>query len=218
VTGRLGGLAHFGNVDPDTFLRSPEVRSPELPSIENAFDARGYQTGHSDVAALLVFEHQMQMTNLLTKLGWQTRIASHERRLAEQPSAIRDSVEQVVDYLLFVDEAPIRSRIEGSTTFAADFSARSPRDARGRSLYQLDLERRLLRHPCSYMIYSEQFNRLPAPARDAVYARMWAILSGAEDDEKYRHLSAADRRAIVEILRATKRDLPSYFLLEHVAR
>jgi hypothetical protein len=41
---------------------------------------------------------------------------------------------------------------------------------------------------------------------------MWEILSGQEQDSRYRSvLSFADRQAIVEILRDTKKDLPSYF-------
>jgi hypothetical protein len=41
---------------------------------------------------------------------------------------------------------------------------------------------------------------------------MWEILSGNERQARYRSaLSLADRRAIVEILRETKPDLPSYF-------
>ncbi len=211
VTGRLGPLTHFGNVDVATFLRNPAVRSSERMSLEKTFDTSGYLAPHSDVVALLVFEHQMQMTNLLTRLGWETRIALQEGRLDRREAALRDRVEQVVDYMLFVDEAPIRSRIEGSTGFGTVFSARSPRDAKGRSLYQLDLATRLLRHPCSYMINSEQYNRLPESARASVYARLWAVLSAVGTDPRYRHLSLADRRAIVEILRATKPDLPGYF-------
>jgi hypothetical protein len=38
---------------------------------------------------------------------------------------------------------------------------------------------------------------------------MWEILSGKETHKAYARLSAADRRAIVEILRATKKDLPT---------
>jgi hypothetical protein len=38
---------------------------------------------------------------------------------------------------------------------------------------------------------------------------MWTILSGADASRKYAHLSAADRRAIIEILGATKSDLPA---------
>jgi hypothetical protein len=38
------------------------------------------------------------------------------------------------------------------------------------------------------------------------------VLSGQERGERYRSaLSLADRQAIVEILRDTKKDLPAYF-------
>ena len=40
---------------------------------------------------------------------------------------------------------------------------------------------------------------------------MWQILSGADADKKYAHLSTEDRTAIVEILRDTRNDLPSPF-------
>jgi hypothetical protein len=44
-----------------------------------------------------------------------------------------------------------------------------------------------------------------------VYERLWAVLSGEETDRAYARLSLADRQAIVEILRDTKRDLPPFF-------
>ena len=46
-------------------------------------------------------------------------------------------------------------------------SARGPRDRRGRSLYQLDLDRRLLKYPCSYLIYSPAFDALAAAGEGA---------------------------------------------------
>jgi hypothetical protein len=82
---------------------------------------------------------------------------------------------------------------------------------KGRSLRQLDLERRLLRYPCSYMIYSQQFDNLPSDTKEAIYKRMWAVLSGEDNDKKYSRLSITDRGTIVEILRDTKKGLPSYF-------
>jgi len=97
------------------------------------------------------------------------------------------------------------------TRFAASFAKTALRDSRGRSLRDLDLQRRLLRYPCSYMIYSEAFDALPADAKEAIYRRMWQVLSGAEKDKKYARLTAADRRAVIEILRETKRGLPGYF-------
>jgi hypothetical protein len=61
------------------------------------------------------------------------------------------------------------------------------------------------------MVYTAGFDNLPPAARMAVYERLWAILAGADASPRYSHLSAADRRAIVEILRDTKKDLPEIF-------
>jgi hypothetical protein len=52
------------------------------------------------------------------------------------------------------------------------------------------------------MIYTQAFDGLPTEAKAAVYRRMWEVL-GKRDE--------ADRRAIVEILRETKPDLPGYY-------
>ena len=70
----------------------------------------------------------------------------------------------------------------------------------------------MLKYPCSYLIYAPAFDALPPLAKDPIYRRMWDVLSGQEQDPRYRAaLSLADRRAIVEILRDTKKDLPAYF-------
>jgi len=209
VTGTLAPREHFGNV-ADVF-KAPGGAPPALVSLEKTFDVNGYLTPYSDIAALLVFEHQMQMMNLLVRVGWEARVARHEGRLDGRQAALQESVDRLVDHMLFVDEAPIASPIEGSSGFARVFSSRGPRDASGRSLYQLDLTTRVLRYPCSYMIYSAQFEELPAEAKAAVYRRLWAVLSGAATDARYRRLSLANRRAIVEILRATKPALPDGF-------
>ena len=152
----------------------------------------------------MIFEHQMRMMNLITRAGWEARVT------ADAPT-LRETASEFVDYLFFVDEAPLSARIQGTSGFAEKFAAMGPRDSKGRSLRQFDLERRLMRYPCSYMIYSEAFDNLPAPAKDAIYKRMWEILSGAEKEKKYTRLLPADRQAIVEILRDTRKDLPAYF-------
>jgi hypothetical protein len=119
---------------------------------------------------LLVFDHQTRMMNLLTRYGWLARIAAHEQRAT---SSLQESAETLVDYMLFVDEAPL-DRVRGTSGFGERFAARGPRDRRGRSLRDLDLRTRLLRYPCSYMIYSAAFDALPPEARDLVYRRVLA--------------------------------------------
>lgn len=180
-------------------------------SLEGVFDARGYLSAHSDIAALMVFQHQGRMTNLITRVGWEARIATYDRRVDPTGGPLRDAVNELVDYLLFVDEEPLTAAIKGTAGFAETFAAQGPADSRGRSLRQLDLEHRLLRYPCSYMVYSAAFGALPVDVRGTIYGRMWDVLSGRDTSPKYARLSGADRRAVVEILRETLHDLPSDF-------
>jgi hypothetical protein len=211
VTGAYGGTGHMGNVPVSPAERGKgtvPMPNRELKSVEGLFDLKGFLTPHSDVVALYLLGHQVRATNLITRLGWEARVAegAGETSLAR----VREAAHELVDYLLFVDEIPL-AKVRGYSGFTEAFSAQGPRDSRGRSLRQLDLQRRLMTYPCSYMIYSEAFDALPATARDAVYARMWEILSGKERAPRYRSLSVADRRAVVEILRETRSGLPPVF-------
>jgi hypothetical protein len=148
----------------------------------------------------------MRMVNLMTRVGWEARVGE---KMAGRP--LGRAVDELVDYMLFVDEADLPGPIGGSSTFATTFATRAPRDRRGRSLKDLDLQDRLFRYPCSYLIYSPQFEALPAAVRDQIYARAYDILSGRDPDPRYRRLSEESRRAVIDILIATKPDLPSYY-------
>jgi hypothetical protein len=212
VTGARDAMTHIGNaVVTDTEKREAVVSDSTLHRISpESFDARSYPSAQSDVAALMVFQHQAHMANLITRAGWEYRIAAHEQPADLTAAPLRQTIDELVDYLLFVDEQPLTAPIAGRSGFAARFSAQGPADGRGRSLRQLDLERRLLRYPCSYLIYSAAFAALPPAVRAAIYGRMWEVLSGRDASPKYARL-ADDRRAIVEILRDTLSDLPDSF-------
>ena len=213
VTGTHGALRHLGNAilakgdTPETIAFD---RTSNRTSID-AFDGRGYLSTLSDIAALMVFEHQSHMTNLITRIGWESRIAAYEHHLDPASAPLQDGVRELVDYVLFVDEQPLTAALEGTSGFAQAFEAQGPFDSRGRSLRQLDLKRRLLRYPCSYMIDTPAFRALPIDVRRAIYARMWDVLSGRDASPKYARLADADRRAIVEILRETVADWPAHF-------
>jgi len=212
VTGRLVPAQHMGNapvIRPAAELAKPPAPPPKLESIARALPNAGvYLSPHSDVAALMVLNHQTHATNLLTWVGWETRVALAQGAPLDR---VDDAVRELVDYFLFVDEAPLPQPIEGAPEFAAAFAARGPRDGAGRSLRQLDLTTRLMRFPCSYMIYNAAFDALPGVAREKIYSRLWRVLSGEDHDRRYARLSAADRRAVIEILYATKAKLPAYF-------
>ncbi len=211
VTGTHGSMRHMGNASVANAEQRETMisdRTLNRPSLEGRFDARGYLSAHSDIAALMVFQHQSHMTNLITRVGWEARIAAYEHRLDLAGGPLRDTVTELVDYLLFVDEEPLTATVAGTSGFAEMFAAQGPADRGGRSLRQLDLARRLLRYPCSYMVYSDAFRALPIDVREAIYRRMWDILSGRDPSAKYARLSGADRRAVAEILTDTLHDLP----------
>jgi hypothetical protein len=210
VTGRSEALGHLGN----SFVTAGQNEASPAPAmipeqLDRRFPADVYPSRYSDIVALLVFDHQMPMLSLLTRVGWDVRLAAADG--GDPARVAADDAVEFVDYLLFVDEAPLPGRIRGTSGFAERFQSQGPHDRRGRSLRELDLDRRLMRYPCSYMIYAPLFDALPDEARTAIYRRLWRVLSGAERASKYQRLSLSDRRAIVEILRDTKKDLPAYF-------
>jgi hypothetical protein len=208
VTGTHKAQRHMGNAvasDASDLTAMITPQTVHVTSLDGRFDPTGYPSLHSDLVALLVIEHQAKMLNLMTRVGWEARIGEKESgRTLDQAAA------ELVDYLLFVDEAALPGSITGTSRFAEVFSSQGPRDSRGRSLRELDLDKRLLRYPCSYLIYSTPFDGLPANAKTAVYARLWQILSGEERDRRYAVLAPGDRRAITEILTDTKADFAAF--------
>jgi hypothetical protein len=209
VTGTHRATRHMGNAvatDSTDLAAMVTPATVHVTDLAGRFDMTGYPSPHSDLVALIVLEHQAKMLNLFTRVGWEARIGSKEAGRSLDAAAA-----ELVDYLLFVDEAPLPGPIAGTSRFAEHFQAQGPRDRKGRSLRDLSLRDRMLKYPCSYLIYSRPFDEMPAQAKAAVYARMWQVLSGEDTDPRYDRLSAADRQAIVEILRETKPDLPEYF-------
>lgn len=208
VTGAHGIERHMANAvvtDSRDMAAMVTPDSLHVRSIEGRFDMTGYLSPHSDIVALLVLEHQARMANLITRIGWEARLGADAERTLESAAS------EFVDYLLFIDEEPLPGPIVGTTAFTRTFAAQGPRDRRGRSLRDLDLETRLLRYRCSYMIYSDTFDALPEAARDAIYSRLWDVLTGRETDPRYARLSRDDREAILEILRETKPHLPAHW-------
>jgi hypothetical protein len=227
VTGTHGKQTHLGNM----VVKGREVRRPvdnaaglNLTGLGDRVRAASYLTPHSDLVALMVLEHQAEGQNLITRLAFQTRMALHQeaalnkelgepsgRRWESTRSRIKAAAEPLVKYLLFSGEAPLTAPLRGTSGFAAEFARKGPRDPAGRSLRDLDLEKRLFKHPCSYLIYSPQFDALPGEAKEYVLEKMWNVLSGLDTSGDFDHLSAEDRRAVLEILAATRPDLPDYW-------
>jgi hypothetical protein len=227
VTGASGKQTHLGNMivrgnpRPEDIDNTPNVN---VANLERYFKTDPYLTPHSDIVALMVLEHQTEMHNRIARANFLTRLALRDEaefnkalgrpadyRSESTLSRIKNAGEPVVKYMLFAQEAQLTDPVRGTSGFAEEFAQRGPRDGRGRSLRDLDLKHRLFVHPCSYLIYSEAFDALPAPVKDYVMRRLWDVLGGKDTNKEFVHLSAEDRQSIREILRATKTNLPDYW-------
>jgi hypothetical protein len=213
VTARRGEQRDRANAvasnpsDPAALVRESQQN---LTTLAGRFNPTPYLAATSDIVALMTFEHQTQMWNLLSRVTWQARIAEHASSAdaARAQDELRADIEELVAYMLFAGEAPLKEPIEGVSSFARTFAERGRRDRQGRSLRDFDLKSRLFRYPLSYMIYSDAFDLLPATARNRVYQRLYEILTGVDTAATFAHVSARDRSAILGIVRDTKQNLP----------
>jgi hypothetical protein len=203
VTGTHGSQRHLGNV----VLKSPRTplgnltgidvsKSSNVTDLSSRFDTSRYPSPHSDIVALLVLAHQVDVQNLIT-------LAS-----AQPDADPKENGEPLVKAMLFSGAAPLKAPVKGTSSFAAEFVSRGPRDSRGRSLREFDLQTRVFRYPLSYMIYSSSFAEMPEKVRTYVYRRLNEVLSGSDQSRDFANISRADRAAILEILRNTKPDFP----------
>jgi hypothetical protein len=53
---------------------------------------------------------------------------------------------------------------------------------------------------------------MPDMVRARVYQRLYDVLTGKDKSQTFAGISAADRQAALEIVRATKPNLPNYWL------
>jgi len=203
VTGGHGAQVHLGNIvvqRVEDLQNLDALRVGNIADLDGLLDTSRYLTPYSDIVALMVLEHQIEVQNLISRLRYQSESADG--------SPIAPHVDALLRAMLMVDEIELTDALTGSSGFADHFESLGPFAASGRSLRELDLQSRLFRYPLSYLIYSDGFQALPRAARTAVYAGLREILAQTPEQDGLSSLSAADRRAIGEILRDT---LPAVF-------
>jgi hypothetical protein len=214
VTGTHGEMRHRGNaVGHDR--QHPEVLdtrgTQNLIDLSKRFDLANYLEPSSDIVALMTHEHQVHLINYMIRTGWEARILAAEPGNTAVRKHLDADVEEMVAYLVFADEAKLQDKVAGNTTFAKTFSSRGPRDSKGRSLRDFNLETRLFQYPLSYMIYSDAFDAMPASVKDRVYTRIHEILAGKDQSPRFAKLAPEPRAAALAILRETKKGLPAGF-------
>ena len=211
VTGKSGSQFHRGNLigekDLEHFKREPGFKS-NITDLSPYFDTSKYLGSGSDIVALMVLDHQAHMHNYVARLNIEAR-----QMLAAYGHVryIRSQVDAFLRYLLFTGEFPLSGKIDGNPDFVRDFEAPGIRDSKGRSLRELDLKTRMFKYPCSFLIYSPSFDAIAEPIKDVILHKLYDILTGKNDDPQFARLTADDRKAILEILRETKKNLPDYW-------
>ncbi|BDC52927.1 hypothetical protein F183_A52420 [Bryobacterales bacterium F-183] len=226
ITGTTGDAKHMGNaiaadIDNPEKLDFDANRNWTTLEGHAAVDTRRYLSPHSDVVAHLVLSHQTAGHNYLARAHYEAAqaLAMQEdiNRATNAPaSQLSDSTvrrldraaEALLRYFLFTTERKLSGPVAGSSTFTTTFAAAGPKDKKGRSLRDFDLQTRLFRYPLSFLIYSEAFDSLP----DAVRIRFCQQLGNAlkTGEGAAVNLTPDQRQAIREILIDTKPALRAY--------
>ncbi|MDB4744018.1 hypothetical protein OAF98_05980 [Planctomicrobium sp.] len=220
VTGKHGDLRHMGNLISQKNDRLQDLDcevGANLDSLNNLVSTDPYLQPTSDIVPLLVLAHQLEMHNLLTRGNFEARSATHydgvmNRALERDEDYVSDSTtrrvssigDKILRCLLFADEVPLTSPVQGISTYEEDFEALGIRDQEGRSLRDFDLESRMFKYPCSYLICSAAFDDLPVMMKKYVSENLQTILKGDPSQDEFKNLSVTDRKNIYKILQETK--------------
>ncbi|MCC6797384.1 MAG: hypothetical protein IT366_19880 [Candidatus Hydrogenedentes bacterium] len=229
VTGTHGDSRHMGNVfavETEIDASIDRDAGANLTALNPRVDLEQYLTPHSDIIALTVLAHQVEVHNLITEANFATRGAQFRQAAVDEalkrdpniPSettlhVVKSVGDRLVESMLFANETKLSGALHGTSGFAGMFSARGPRDSQGRSLRDFDLQTRMFKYPLSYLIYSKSFDGLPDLVKRHVYQSLWDHLTGRVESRFNAHLSAATRAAILQIVRETKDNLPDYWKL-----
>ncbi len=209
VTGNWSGLTHMGN----DFNGNSGLS--KLGDLGGRVELSRYPRGTSDVAALMVLEHQCKIHSLMVevKMVYQ-RSLYLEKALAVSDmrgggsgasfKAAKRGAEDVVAALLFSGEADIGgSGVEGGKAFKKSFMAGAKKSKSGKHLRKLRLYGRMFKYRCSYMIHSKAFLALPEVIKGLIFVRLHEILSADDPVKGFGHLQSKEREVILEILGET---------------
>lgn len=202
VTGDAGITNHLGNLTGKlsagqmTFFPNPPGQR---------FRVERYPVATSDILPHLLHEHQAGFVNRAVEATYRARTIAFVSDGKLTPQQARELDEQagiLTRYLLFADEIALPpGGVEGDADYGKAFLLNRRTTTDGRSLKDFDLNTRLFKYRCSYMIYSSVFAGLHPLVKQRVFTRINAAMNGTEAEFSY--LPTTERKTIHEILRAT---------------
>lgn len=229
VTGNPGKHRHMGNAiakeNESGIVLAPMIAGMQpIKDLSGVLNSNAYLGGgQSDIVALMVFEHQVKLHNVLNFANLTVRQLSYRteemyRSLGEVvPTEPAGTLKRVIDsqstlivrHLLFTDEIPLKEEgVDGDHRFQTAFLKNRIATGDGRSFKDFRLYERLFKYRCSYLVYSEVFDNLPMVLKSEVWRKLKDGLTGLGTDLT-RHLSASERKRIYQILSETHPALPA---------
>jgi hypothetical protein len=214
VSGNKAQVKHMGNqwVDHPEVGRDAydEYHNHHVSNLSEFFDARKYLTDSSDILALMIMEHQIQMHNTLSAAKMRyLRLIYLDKAIhggKSSPSAerlISECAQSVLKALMFADEVRLpEDGVEGSDVYRNSFMGLGRRYD-GHSLRDLRLEKRMFKYRCSFMIHSKSFEQLPDEIKIPVLAKLHAIVTNKETPSDLPLLSSREKERIHDILSHT---------------
>ena len=209
VSGSHGSQEIMGNfvIDDLAKLRNLDLSvNGNKTDLSEFLDTSPYISSGSDIVALLVLEHQVEVQNKLSRLNFESLTRIHEQGDISD-SELEEFVTPLVESLFMLHEVPLTDTVVGSSGFTEYFQSLGPEDSEGRSLRELDLKKRTFKYPLSYLIYSDAIAALPEKVKKFLYQKIRLILAGEANEEVFSALSETDRAAITAILRDTKAEI-----------
>ncbi|APW58791.1 hypothetical protein [Paludisphaera borealis] len=203
VTNASDFSRHWGNILIEYTKDGVQEKTMKAGEL---FDLRRYPASTSDLLPQLLHEHQVGFVNRAVDATYRTRSLLHQNPEGGEvvDRELETTARGLVRYLLFADEAPLPpGGVKGSETFKADFLARRKVASGGRSLRDLELNGRLMRYRCSYMIESNAFTGLPPQLRRAVDRELEKALDPTSPSPDYAYLPIDEKQAVRTILRET---------------
>ena len=226
VSGNHGAMRHMGNAiatRESGKLSLDREQFANLEKLDRFFRPESYPAPGSNIAALLVFDHQVTMHHRLVEAAYRARQSLFDSKLdpgetdvsklakGRSMEEFMEGRDKVIDYMLFREESTI-PKVSCDPGFRRAFTANRLPDPKKRSLKDLRLDGRIFENRCSYMIYSPTFEHLPPLLKGAIYRRIHEILTAKKPVEGFEYLEQDEKQRILEILHATKDDLPAGWL------
>ena len=208
VTGTHGKSRHMGN----QWEHDP-APGQNITDLSPYFDTGKYLTTTSDILAMMLMEHQIQVYNTLNaarvnfgRTIFLSQAINGGKYNSSTPAArkmLQDHVHAILKVLLFSHEARLpEDGITGSRKYEQAFT-RAGLGSNGHSLRDLRLQKRLFKYRCSYMIHSKAFAQLPPEIKTPVLTQLHTLLTSTQPFAHLPALSSREKSRIHSILSHT---------------